>query len=190
MISNTQKLYAYVDESGQDTNGEMFLVSVVIVSSLRGALRALLKDIERKSRKHAKKWSRTSKSRRTAYIQQIIDSKEFIGLIYYAHYTKARIFIDLTILTTAWAILDQAKDPYKVTVYVDGLRKEERSYFTSGLRRLHVKTQQARGLKDESDEFIRLADAIAGFVRDGIEGDKIMKPLYKKALKLGVIRTA
>jgi len=35
-----------------------------------------------------------------------------------------------------------------------------------------------------------LADAIAGFIRDGIEGDKVMKPLYKKALQRGVIKEA
>lgn len=45
-------------------------------------------------------------------------------------------------------------------------------------------------MRDESDEFIRLADAIAGFIRDGLGGDKIMTPLYKKALKTGVIKEA
>jgi Protein of unknown function (DUF3800) len=185
-----QKLYAYVDESGQDTNGEMFLVSVVVISSKRDALRELLRDVETKSRKHGKKWSRTVKDRRVAYIKHIIDSKEFIGLIYYSHYKKARVFIDLTVLSTAKAILDQAKQPYDATVYVDGLTKHDRKYFTKGLRKLQVKTDLARGLTDEADEFIRLADAIAGFVRDGTEGEKTMKPLYKKALQRGVIREA
>lgn len=45
-------------------------------------------------------------------------------------------------------------------------------------------------MRDESDEFIRLADAVAGFIRDGIEGDKAMAPLYKKALLTGVIKEA
>ena len=185
-----QKIYTYVDESGQDTNGEMFLVSVVVISSKRDTLRVLLKEIETRSRKYRKKWSRTTKSRRVKYMRDIIDSKEFIGLIYYSYYKKARLFIDLTVLSTAKAILDQARQPYDVTVYVDGLTTHDRKSFTKGLRKLHVKTDLARGLKDEADEFIRLADAIAGFVRDGIEGDKIMKPLYKKALKRGVIREA
>lgn len=100
------------------------------------------------------------------------------------------IYNTSAILSTAKAILDQAQQPYQATVYVDGLTTADRERFTAGLRKLHVKTQMARGMRDESDEFIRLADAIAGFIRDGIEGDKIMAPLYKKALHTGVIREA
>ncbi len=75
-------------------------------------------------------------------------------------------------------------------MYVDGLNTHDRKYFTRGLRKLRVKTQLARGLTDEADEFIRLADTIAGFVRDGIEGNKLMKPLYTQALRKGIIKEA
>ena len=34
-----QKLYAYVDESGQDTSGALFLVSVVITGAAREGVR-------------------------------------------------------------------------------------------------------------------------------------------------------
>lgn len=77
-------------------------------------------------------------------MRRIIESKDFTGLIYYSHYTKAQIFIDLTILSTARAILDQAQQPYQATVYVDGLTAADRGRFTAGLRKLHVKTQLAR----------------------------------------------
>lgn len=188
MVEKKLQLYAYVDESGQDTKGEMFLVSVIIVGSKRDELRRLLREIETDSEKKNRKWTKERRKRRKAYIQRIINTKEFAGLIYYSHYKKAENFIYLTVLSTAWAILDQAENPYQATVYVDGLTKHDRGYFTAGLRRLKVKTQLARGLKDEADEFIRLADAIAGFVRDGIEGDDIMAPLYKKALNKGIIK--
>ena len=56
-----QKLYAYVDESGQDTLGELFLVSVVVTGEARDGLRKKLRTIERVSgnardldEKHAK----------------------------------------------------------------------------------------------------------------------------------------
>lgn len=74
--------------------------------------------------------------------------------------------------------------------YVDGLTTADQGRFTAGLQKLHIKTQLARGMRDESDEFIRLADAIAGFIRDGIEGDKVMALLYMKALRMGVIKEA
>jgi hypothetical protein len=188
MKDSRQKLYAYVDESGQDTKGEIFLVSVVVVEKQREKIRALLRKIETESKKKNRKWTRERKVRREAYMKLIIASKELIGLIYFSYYNGAKVFIDLTIFSTAKAILDQAKEPYQATVYVDGLHKGDRDKFTRGLRKLQVKTTRARGLKDEADEFIRLADAIAGFVRDGIEGDTVMKPLYKQALKKGIIR--
>ncbi|OGY30893.1 MAG: hypothetical protein A3C02_03375 [Candidatus Andersenbacteria bacterium RIFCSPHIGHO2_02_FULL_45_11] len=188
MKEKIQKIYAYVDESGQDTKGEIFLVSVVIVSSQRDELRKLLRKIELASGKKNRKWSKERRVRRKAYIEAIINSKGFKGLIYYSHYTDSRLYIDLTVLSTAKAILNHTAQPYQASVYVDGLNTGERKYFTAGLRSLHVKTTLARGLKDEADEFIRLADAIAGFVRDGIEGDTIMAPLFKQAIKTGVIR--
>jgi hypothetical protein len=40
------KLYAYVDETGQDTQGTMFLVSVVVAGETRDAARRVLQDIE------------------------------------------------------------------------------------------------------------------------------------------------
>jgi hypothetical protein len=46
-----QKLYAYVDESGQDTLGELFLVSVVVTGEARDGLRKKLRTIERVSGK-------------------------------------------------------------------------------------------------------------------------------------------
>ncbi len=183
-----QKLYCYVDETGQDTEDKIFLVAVVVISKDRDILRKILQKIEKASEKKNRKWTKERRKRRKAYIRLILRAKELTGRIYYSHYTNTRAYIDLTILTTAKAVLDQAKHPYQAIVYVDGLRKNERNRFTAGLRKLHIKAQRARGLKDEADEFIRLADAIAGFIRDGIEGDDIMAPLYKKALRQGIVK--
>ena len=42
------KTYCYVDETGQDTKGAYFLVSIVVVSENRDELLAELEAIERK----------------------------------------------------------------------------------------------------------------------------------------------
>lgn len=188
MGEKRQRLYAYIDESGQDTRGEIFLVSVIVVGEQRDELRKLLREIEEVTRKHKKKWVRTPRDRREAYIRRILDSNKFTGLIHAAHYRHSRYYMDLTVLSTAWAILDHADRSYQAIVFVDGLNQTQRDHFTRGLRSLHVKIRRARGLKDEADEFIRLADAVAGFVRDGIEADTLMKPLYKKALREKIIK--
>jgi hypothetical protein len=43
-------------------------------------------------------------------------------------------------------------------------------------------------VRDESDELIRLADAVAGFVRDHFEGDAEVRAVYQKAVLRGVIK--
>ncbi len=58
MSNPKQKLYAYVDESGQDTEGEKFLVSVVVLEKERDKLRSALRAIEKQSGKGLKKWTK------------------------------------------------------------------------------------------------------------------------------------
>jgi hypothetical protein len=43
------KLYCYLDETGQDTEGDLFLVSVVITEQEREALREELVKVEKAS---------------------------------------------------------------------------------------------------------------------------------------------
>jgi len=183
-----QKLYCYVDETGQDTKGKLFLVSVVITRSERERLRNKLRKIEQVSGKGTKKWTRATRAQRKKYIEFIIIENDFLGNIFYARYSDTRAYVDLTILTTAKALLDKAKPPYETTIFVDGLKRTERHRFAAGLRRLKVKVRKVRGIREQSDEFIRLADAVAGFVRDSLEGDQIMEPLYQKAEQNRVIR--
>jgi len=56
-----QKLYCYVDESGQDTEGRLFLVSVLLTSSEREGLRGRLREIEQTSGKGTRKWTRSTR---------------------------------------------------------------------------------------------------------------------------------
>ena len=183
-----QKLYCYVDETGQDTKGKLFLVSVVITRSERERLRAKLRKIEQMSGKGIKKWTKATRVQRKKYIDIVISDKDFVENIFYSRYSDTHAYIDLTILTTAKALLDRAKPPYETTIFVDGLRRTERHRFAAGLRRLKVKVRKVRGIREQSDEFIRLADAVAGFIRDSLEGDQIMGPLYQKAEQNKVIR--
>jgi uncharacterized protein DUF3800 len=186
-MKKRQRLYCYVDESGQDTAGELFLVAVVVIASKREELRQRLAKIEYESGKGRKKWTKATRKQRAMYIERTITDKIFAGAVSYSHYTDSRSYVDLTILTTAKAILKRADHLYQATVYVDGLRKSERQEFTAGLRKLHVSARLVRGIIDEADEFIRLADAVAGFVRDVLDGDEEMRQLYARAVKHNVI---
>ena len=86
-------------------------------------------------------------------------------------------------LSTARAILEKGKGNFTVTVIVDGLRESEVWHFGHILRSLHVPVRKIRGMKDESNSLIRLADALAGFIRDFLEEQPYAQKL-DRALKV------
>lgn len=145
-----QKIYCYVDETGQDTAGKLFLVSVIIQCSDLDEADQKLKDIEKQSDKKKRKWKISSPKQRISYIQQTIESNLFQNSIFFAKYEDTKAYVPLTILTTANAILAKVKKEkeYKANVWVDGLRKTERRRFSAGLRKLQVSTgKECVGLK-------------------------------------------
>ena len=57
-------------------------------------------------------------------------------------------------------------------------------------RRFNIRTSKVVGIrKEESDALIRLADAVAGFVRQALMGtDEKMKALFEQAKKQGYLK--
>ena len=92
------------------------------------------------------------------------------------------------ILSTAKALHAQGAELPQATVIVDGLSRPERPRFAAGLRKLRIRVHKVRGARDQSDEFIRLADAVAGGVRDSIKGDAIMRPLFEQTVRHAVVQ--
>ena len=70
MATAATKLYAYVDESGQDTAGSFFVVSVLVVAEQHDQLGRELLAIEQQSGKRAIKWHRARPDYREAYIEE------------------------------------------------------------------------------------------------------------------------
>ena len=65
-----QKLYCYVDETGQDTVGVFFLVvAVVAEKDSAHRLEKQLEKIEKESGKRALKWNASSFARRQDYLR-------------------------------------------------------------------------------------------------------------------------
>jgi len=183
-----EKLYCYVDETGQDTEGELFLVAVIVLDAEREELREQLAAIERMSGKQERKWTRSTQRQREAYIRSILGHSGFARALYYSAYQETRSYVDLTIFSVAKAINTHTSRPYAATVLVDGLRRTEQHRFAGGLRKLRINARKVRGIDDESDAFIRLADALAGFVRDARAGNGQLEPLYAEAIRNKVIR--
>ena len=182
-----QKLYCYVDETGQDTKGKFFLVAIVVTGQEREMLNSFLELIETVTFKGKNKWKKTALVTRVAYIREIMHSKMFSHKIKYSVFSGNRDYKEMTIIATAKAIESVAPIDYSASVFIDGLGKTERFRISAGLRQRHIVVKKVRGVKDESNALIRLADAIAGFVRDYTEGDEEMELLYAFATATGLI---
>lgn len=182
-----QKLYCYADETGQDTKGRFFLVALVLTGQERDVLRLALGQIEKRSGKAAKKWRTAPVRQKTAYIQELLENSGFRGKILYTTFSSATNYLDATIDAIASALAKKAGRNTKATIIIDSLGKREGKAVGTGLRKRNVRIEKVRGLPHKRDEFIRLADAIAGFVRDALEGAPYAHPLYQEAVRLAVI---
>lgn len=189
MKDTKQKLYCYVDENGQDTKGDVFIVSVVVTGKERDELLTLCEKIEEESSKHKDKWGRAKYSRRIDYMNRVFSNKVFKGKLRYSVYHEQTSYDLATIAGIAKAVHFKEPQEYTTLVYVDGLSKNKRQEYGSELRKLGVPTRKVQGVnKDENNTLIRLADAVAGFVRDVIDGEKgEIQQLFKEAMKNGYL---
>ena len=132
-----QKLYAYVDEAGQHTEGRLFVVAVVVIDSTdeRERLAQLLLNIETVSRKRLQKWRNSRHEERFAYMTAILTNSTFKGLLFYQMYFSSREYVQMTVQTTASAIRTVALADYKATILVDGLPDSQKHAFGNALRR-------------------------------------------------------
>ena len=187
-MSNKQKLYAYIDESGQDTEGVMFVVSILVLQEERDKILKDLEDIEFRSKKGNTKWHKSHYVYRESYIEEISRYANLKNKIFFEIFNDSKKYIELTSYAAAKAILKNKKHDYIATVFVDGFRKREIEIFTRGLRDLNIRTRKVRGVKrEENDVFIRLVDSICGVVRDSYENNKNSKRLLEKRKKNNII---
>jgi hypothetical protein len=176
-----KRLYVYVDESGQDTKGLIFIISAIVIEKDQELLMKVLEKIEGKTGKKNYKWNRAHYLYRRAYIEALVDCQSLQNTVFFTIFRDNKEYIQLTVSATAQAILKKANTDYKATIFVDGLKKQEVPVFTKGLREFGIKTRKVRGVKkEENNVYIRLADAICGLVRDAHEGNSWAKEALQK----------
>lgn len=180
-----KKLYCYVDETGQDSEGDIFIVSVVVPEN-RDELLIYLETLEVKTGRGRLKWGRAKLENRLQYLQEILSQNKYPLKAYYSVYEKTKEYKAATILTIAKAIKSIRDSEKKIfIILVDALGERDQRFYGSQLRHLGIHTKKVRGIKkDENDALIRLADSICGFVRDvKEEQEENSVKLYKNALK-------
>jgi len=169
-----QKLYCYVDENGADISSKIFIVSVVVLAAGRDQLLTVCEQLEQVSKKGKFKWGKAQHSRRMDYLRRIFADPRFKGNLRYSVFQKPTNYDIATIMAIAKAVqFRKPAEGYTTLVWVDGLSKTKRHEYGSELRKLGVPTSKVQGVaKDENNSLTRLADAIAGFVRDVLDGDR------------------
>ncbi|MBI4603680.1 MAG: DUF3800 domain-containing protein [Planctomycetes bacterium] len=168
----TKKLICYVDETGQDTLGRLFIVSVVVTADRRDELLQLWEQHERASGKGNVKWRAARHSRRVDYLQRVVTEVRFAGALRYAVFRRVTDYDLATVTGIAQALRwHSPAGGYKAVVYVDGLPKTQRTAYGNRLRHLGIPTRKVQGVtRDENNALLRLADAVAGLVRDVMDG--------------------
>jgi hypothetical protein len=183
----TYKVYAYVDESGQDTKGNLFIVSVVTVNSeYREVAQALCVHAEQQSGKGAKKWIKAGSKQKIKYLNLII-TPAFEGRLTFAVYRNhdpqgTVNLVRETITRSLGSLVDQ---DYSALVIIDGLAWSLETGTALKLRRSGAKVNKVRGLRDESEALLRLADSVCGCVRAALSDDDDTLRLFSQALQTG-----
>lgn len=77
------KLYCYVDESGQNTKGKVFVVSVVVTGQKREELIKICEQLEQVSGKRKDKWGEADHEERMRYLHHIFADDRFRGCLRY-----------------------------------------------------------------------------------------------------------
>lgn len=176
-----QKLYCYVDESGQDDASEVFVVVAVVIEGDQQSIRERLERIELAAGTHHKKWHKVRHKNRMTYLASVLEQKIVARSVYVAHYRKPIPFFFPMIVLLEKAIKQTAKDAYRVNVYVDGIDDQKGKELTNALRASKISLRLVKSRRDESEPLIRLADMWAGCVRSAFLKNEEAKTLVRKA---------
>lgn len=176
-----KKVYEYVDESGQDTAGRYFVVSVMVTSH---GLEIELLEIEKLSKKRNFKWQAADYRYRRDYVDRLARLKGFTA--YYSEFKDRNDYRVMTASTAAAAIKEEGSP--STEVYVDGLRRNEYSLFKKLMKPTakHVYVHGVR--KDENNPHIRVADALCGLIRDASERDEWSIAAVAKLKRKGLLK--
>ena len=165
MSRSLDKIYCYVDESGQHTKGEFYSVAVVIANTIdiRNKVEQRLIEIEENTKKGLSKWKSTHYTIKERYLRSVITIPELERCIFYSIYTQTRDYVNATVETISGVIHQHVEKTCQAIVVIDGLDKKSKQQIFRRLKEKGVVYKRVSGIRDEGSAWIRLADAIAGF---------------------------
>ena len=187
MPSQKQKLYCYVDESGQDPASAVFIVVAVLSDLGQEELRESLIAIEERTGVRHSKWHNSKPARRLHYIEVVLERNVGFGDVFFGSYPKPLPYFLPLLDVLESAIKTKARAPYTARVFVDGIDLKKARELTNALRLHGVSLDMVRGKRDESEPVIRLADMWAGCIRGAIMGRAEERALLQRAMESNYI---
>jgi hypothetical protein len=182
-----QKLYCYVDEAGQDSASDTFVVVAVVSDREQEQLREGLRALERAAKTGGHKWHKTRPSHRLRYLGLALEKKLCAGEVFFGTYSKGIPYFFPMIDAVEYAIKKKAVAPYQARVFIDGIDRKKAAELTNALRLRGISLNLVQGRRDESEPAIRLADMWAGCIRAAGIGKSEERELLKRAEKLGYL---
>jgi len=176
-----QKLYCYVDETGQDIGSEFFIVVAVVSDKEQDLLREQLLKVESLSKIGKRKWHKSRSDRRKRYLRLVLEKGVCKGEVYFGHFKKPLPYFLPIMETIEKAIFNRAKENYKAIIYIDGIDKKKSAELTNALRLRGMKLELVRSRRDESEPLIRLADRWTGCIRGAFLDREEEKELLEEA---------
>lgn len=107
--------------------------------------------------------------------------------VYYQIFQDSKAYQELTTLVVAKAInryLEKGNiKQYMATILIDGLNKTQEKKISKSLRDLGIRTRKVKGIRDETNAIIRLADSLAGMIREVDNSNAKHKDFKKLVIK-------
>ncbi len=182
-----QRLYCYVDETGQDVTSAFFIVVAVVNDRRQDLLRHERVEIETVARTGQRKWHKSRPERRLGYLQLVLQRQVAAGEVHFGRYRKPLPYFFVLLDTIERGITQKAQGAYQATVFVDGIDKKKAQELTNALRLRRVRLGLVRSRRDESEPLIRLADMWAGGIRDALPGERQAQGLMDRATLSGYL---
>jgi len=182
-----QKLYCYVDETGQDAAASFFVVVAVVTADEQDRLRNALMQIEQQAGTRHRKWHKSRPERRLRYLRLVLEKNLLPGNVFYGVYPKPLPYFFPFLEVIERAIRAKAHPTYTARVFIDGIDRRKAAELTNALRERGIVLDMVRGRRDESEPLIRLADMWAGCIRAATFGAAEEQKLLDWALEYRLV---
>jgi len=184
-----QKIYCFVDETGQDDISEFFIVVSITTEKDRDFFRIKLTQLEYLLKIGKRKWHKADRERRKQFLNMLVNNKIGAGDVYFGRYKKPLPYFLPMLDVLEKSINNKIKGDYRAVVYIDGIDKKKAIELTNALRLRGVRLTLVRSARDESEPLIRLADRWAGCIRGASLGRKNEKIIFENARKQGYLKS-